>query len=154
MWEFSLTVMYSQIIIYDASVSGLGLIWSEEESQQGFAWDNQMVAFGVPDHDGICLIQATEPTHFFELSSNSLWAIEVPIVVNTKLNIGTILNDKHFDITPGAYRLIFEAFEGEKSYKYQFKLTFVKSLNQKFEILKQGIYIRTPVVLRTKASRV
>lgn len=45
------------MLVFPAGHPTLGLIWSDEHVAQGFAWNDNVVSFGIPDHDGGCLVE-------------------------------------------------------------------------------------------------
>ncbi|MEP7453376.1 competence protein ComJ [Phyllobacterium sp. SB3] len=55
--EFAVTVVYTQIVVFDPGIPQTELEWSEDHVAQGFTWMPGNVAFGAPDHDGSCLLQ-------------------------------------------------------------------------------------------------
>jgi hypothetical protein len=154
MKSFSISVQYGQIIVFDPSEPGLGLLWSQEEVDQGFAWDPKMVAFGVPDHDGDCVIHIATYEEFDALDPNALWAVRTPFqVTSPEIAVGTILLDEPFEIAKGNYEIYFQAMQGPGAYAYLFEIHFIKSSNPEFAILKTGPGASSSKVLRTRSRR-
>ncbi|SDP37416.1 competence protein ComJ [Phyllobacterium sp. OV277] len=150
--EFAVTVVYTQIVVFDPSITQTELEWSEDHIAQGFTWMPGNVAFGAPDHDGSCLLQV-DTTEQFQIDPQALWAVCVPFdVASTPLSIGSIFNPQTVSIPAGKYNLVFEALPGSASldveYAFVFRLNFIKSDSQKFAIIKQGNMLTTDKVLR------
>lgn len=149
-----ITVQYGQIYICDPASQDVGLLWGQNEVDQGFAWDPEMVAFGVPDHNGRCILQVEKIDHFYGPEANSLWALQVPFEVkNGGVMAGTILVDEFYEIDNGRYNVIFQTFAGAPAYAYVLKFQFVASAGPSFAILKTGTEIKTDKVLEKRAKR-
>ena len=54
--EFPITVLYTQVVVHLADLPRPGLLWDDDHVAQGFAWSEGIASFGVPDHDGECLL--------------------------------------------------------------------------------------------------
>ncbi|CAM5372921.1 hypothetical protein MAUB1S_06386 [Mycolicibacterium aubagnense] len=152
--EFDVTVVYTQIVVFDPSVPQTELEWSDEHVAQGFTWAPGNVAFGAPDHDGSCLLQVDTGGEA-QAAPQALWAVCVPFnVASTPLSIGSIFEPRSVSIPEGKYNLVFEALPGKPGgpngdYAYVFRLIFVRSDDPRFAILKQGNEITTDKVLRS-----
>jgi len=128
------------------------LRWTDEHVAQGFAWSPRAVSFGVPDHDGKCLVQVTA-TPRVSIEPEALWAVRVPFdVPGGSLTIGSVAADYEVNVPTGKYSLAFEALPGDTAkghhYTFVFKLTFCTEPHPDFEILKQGRELTTNKVLR------
>jgi hypothetical protein len=150
--EFDVTVVYTQIVVFDPSVTQAELEWSDDHVAQGFTWMPGNVAFGAPDHDGSCLLQV-DTAEEVQADPQALWAVCVPFAVgSTPLSIGSIFEPQSVSIPDGEYNLVFEALPGEiisgEDYAFVFRLKFVNSDSPKFAILKQGGDITSESVLR------
>lgn len=150
--EFAVTVVYTQIVVFDPSVPQTELEWSEDHVAQGFTWMPGNVAFGAPDHDGSCLLQVDAPEEI-QVDPQALWAVRVPFsVASTPLSIGSIFNPRSVSIPEGKYNLVFEVLPGSAKsgveYAFVFRLNFIKSDSPNFAILKQGDMLTTDKVLR------
>ncbi|MGK9165233.1 competence protein ComJ [Inquilinus limosus] len=150
--EFELTVSYTQIVVSVSGITPPEFDWTDEHLAQGFAWMPTIVSFGVPDHDGKCLIQV-ETVPRIQIDPDTLWAIRVPFdVPSVPLTIGSILDGKDVKIPEGRYSLFFEALPGNfgegRDYAFVFRLKFFKNLSPDFKILKQGTELTTDKVLR------
>jgi hypothetical protein len=150
--EFDLAVDYGQIFVLLPSLAKPVLLWTDEHVAQGFAWSPSAVSFGVPDHDGECLVQVkTAPR--VSIEPQALWAVRVPIdVPSASLTIGSVGADHEVNAAAGKYSLVFEALPGhlaeDHDYTFVFKLKFCTDPHPDFEILKQGGELTTNKVLR------
>lgn len=150
--DILLMIEYTQVLVYNKNHPSPGLIWTNEHVQQGFAWSEGLVSFGVPDHDDECRLQVilsddTELSHV-----DVIWAVQVPYVVTEPLQIGTVFDTQEVNIPAGNYNLIFEALKADEEYSYILRLRFVKTKDTAFVILKQGGDITTPHVLKQNAA--
>lgn len=126
--------------------------WTDDHVAQGFAWMPEIVSFGVPDHDGLCLMQVGT-VDAIAIEPNALRAIRVPFEVPAaSLSIGSILDTKEVNVPAGTYSMIFEALPGDASkagdYAFVLNLKFLNDESPDFEILKQGTELTTNKVLR------
>lgn len=155
--EFGTVVLYTQIVIYRKGLPRPGLLWTDDHVAQGFAWDEEIVSFGVPDHDGDCYLRINVEDDAPVLKSGALWAIIVPFnVTSSVLEVGTIGIMRDINIPVGQYDLMFESYGesviGGTSYTFTFDITFVKRSKGRFEILKKGAVLTTDHVLQIHAD--
>ena len=156
--SFPILVNYTQVLAYRRNLERPGLLWTDAHVAQGFAWNPGIAAFGVPDHDGECLLEVnTDGTPSDLQIDASLWAIAVPFdTEETEVRVGTILDDQGCAIAPGSYRLVFEAHPGRTkagtAYAYVLRFNFIRAGHADFEILKQGS-LQSGTVLLTTAER-
>ncbi|MDR6873282.1 hypothetical protein J2Y55_004306 [Bosea sp. BE125] len=158
MLEFPLTVLYTQIIAFRTNLPRPGLLWSDDHVAQGFAWRPETVAFGVPDHDGACLLHVEALALPYQLPPEALWALSVPFEVSTgRVSVGTVLNTHDFELPIGSYSLIFDVLPGRTieraTYAYLPRLLFVPDARPDFTILRKGDEITTDVILRKDADQ-
>ncbi len=149
--RFSIFVSYTQILVHLASHPKPGLLWTDEHVAQGFAWADGVVSFGVPDHDGPCLIEV-QPFDTGSLEAGALWAVQVPFKVTETLMIGSVFDMHPVNIPVGQYNLVFEALAGRDDHAFVFNLKFARTERPGFAILKQGDALTTDVVLRKLAE--
>lgn len=153
--EFPITILYTQVVVHLPDTPRPGLLWDDDHVAQGFAWSEGIVSFGVPDHDGQCLlkIEVYENTN---VSEASLWAVQTPFeVASSPVKIGTIGNMKNVDVPIDKYNLVFEAFPSvsDDDYAFTLNLRFVPTNTPEFKILKAGDELTTDKVLRRDAER-
>ncbi len=150
--SFSVLVEYTQILVHISSHPTPGLLWSDEHVAQGFAWSEGLVSFGVPDHDGECLINIISAQDE-EVHDDAIWAIQVPFSVSESLKIGTVFDTRLVNVTHGSYNLIFEVLSGdENEIAYKINLKFAETDFPEFAVLKQGGELTTDTVLRKDAD--
>lgn len=153
--EFPTIVLYTQVVVHLPGLPRSGLLWNDDHVGQGFAWSEGIVSFGVPDHDGQCLIRV-DNADSIEVNDSAEWAVQTPFDVSgTPLKIGSIGNMKDVKVPLGKYNLMFEAFPGASAgdYAFMLNLIFVPAEAPEFKILKQGVELTTDKVLRRDAQR-
>ena len=151
--EFALPIFYTQVLLHDATHPSPGLNWDDTHVAQGFAWSPGLVSFGVPDHDGECLIRVfVEPDK--SVDEAAIWAIRVPYTVTGPLELGTVGLLQPIAISDGTYDVVFEALPGDadRDIAYVLSVTFVPTTEPEFAILRQGGEITTADVLRVDAD--
>ena len=152
---FTIALLYTQLLVGQPGSAGTGLLWSEAEVAQGFAWDPELVAFGVPDHDGECLVAVeTERAGPFVPEEDALWAVSVPFEAReAAVEVGTVLGDpRRFPIRPGSYQLVFQARPGGAAHAYRLEVIFIPDEAPGFAVLKQG-ELESGAVISRRARR-
>ena len=146
---FDASIDYGQIIVHREHLPRPGLLWTDQHVAQGFAWSDGIVAFGVPDCDGMCRIEVdVAPQHAFHSSDATLWAIAVPFdATEPGLQIGPVVRTRPFTIAPGRYQLTFEALP--RGDGFTLNLFFYRDDRPVFAILKQGSLAAGHVLTRT-----
>ncbi len=150
--QFATVILYGQLLLADP-VETVGLLWSGEEVAQGFAWDRAEVAFGIPDHDGTCLVNldAGPPV---SVADDALWAVAVPFTATgSVLEAGTVLLEHRVAVPPGRYQVVFQARPGAPDHAYRLDIRLTPSDAPVFAILRRG-GLGTDTVLRRQADRV
>jgi Competence protein J (ComJ) len=155
---FSITVMYGQIVVHTTGLERPGLLWDQDHVAQGFAWDDGIVCFGIPDHDGMARLEVAKLEQEPPLSNQTLWAIAVPFEVTSgNVDVGTILLTKTIQLPPGNYQLVFEGCRGKSvdaaEYAFVVKLTFTPAHAPEFSIIMRGGELTTGTILRKHAKR-
>lgn len=156
--EFALTLPYTQVVVHLPELDRPGVLWTGEHVDQGFAWSDGIVAFGVPDHDGACLIRV-DASDDVGPSPDALWAVQTPFTVaDGPLKVGTIANMRDVSVPAGQYDLVFEARPGTAAahdgpFAFVLTLNFNRSEAPDFAILKQGEELASETVLRQDADR-
>lgn len=151
--QFPITVLYTQVVVHLADVSRPGLLWDDDHVAQGFAWSDGIVSFGVPDHDGQCVIEVDVADNA-QVGADCLWAVQVPFDVGTTpLKVGTIGILHDVEVPEGRYNLNFAAYPAQESdnQAFRLKLIFVPAAVPDFTILKQGDELTTSTVLKRTA---
>ena len=156
--KFPLSVSYGQVVVYTANLERPGLLWDDDHLAQGFAWDNGIVSFAVPDHDGASLVEVNSLEKQRPPIDRALWAVEVPFEVTSgNIEVGTIMMMRTVHVPIGKYSLIFQSLPGRKvdnaDFTFVFELTFLPNDKADFKILKTGDVLTTDRVLRKDAKR-
>lgn len=115
-----------------------------------------MASFGVPDHDGDCLVRVdTAPAGRDDpVAADALWAVAVPFVATEPtVSVGIIGTSRALPIVPGSYQLVFQARPAPPPYAYRLDVSFTPAPSPDFAILKQG-ELGSGRVLRRRARRV
>ena len=124
---------------------------------QGFAWNEETVAFGVSDTDENCLVDVDVADHI-ELSHTAISALAVPFTAkSTKVDIGSVGYANTFTLPVGTYTLVCEtlpaAVVDHENYDFLFRIRFVPNPHPEFKILKQGGEVHSHEVLSRTAKR-
>ena len=153
--EFTTTIVYGQLVLTDSGAPPVGLLWTDEEVAQDFAWDVAQVAFGIPDQDGLYLVVLdTASPQPAAVADDALWALAVPFTAtSSEVEVGTILGERPVPMAPGRYQLVFQARPGEPDHAYRLKLSLSRHDAPRFAILRQGS-LASATVLRTQAGLV
>ena len=154
--EFAVLVFYTQLHVAAPAGAAVGLLWTDDEVAQGFAWDDTIVAFGIPDHDGECLVRVdtTPSTEERVVAPDALWAVAVPFTATGPVvTVGSITGGQEIPIRPGLYQIIFQARPARTEYAYRLEVTFTLHPSPEFAILRQGD-LASDRVLRRRARRV
>lgn len=152
--EFALSVLYGQVHACRAGHPAPGSIWTPDHVAQGFAWRPEAVSFGVPDHDGECLLRAGVAGSGHRVSDDAIWALRVPFVSTTgEVEVGGIVSAETFRVPPGPHALHFEALPGEGGFAYALRMAFVPDGLADFAILRRGGGVGAASVLRVDAEQ-
>ena len=149
--EVTLSILHGQVLVHLAAHPSPGLLWADEHVAQGFAWSEGVVAFGVSDHDGECLLRVVEADDA-RPSDVALWAMQVPFDVAGPLMVGTVGLMHRVDVPLGAHALVFEALPGDADHALTLELRFARDDGTPFAILRRGGELETDALLRTDAE--
>lgn len=138
MLEIPQAILYGQVQVFRAGLSNPGSMWSDEHVAQGFAWRPGTVSFGVPDHDGECLLRARVIDGPFRLDDGALWAVAVPFRSTGAVEVGGILSTHTLEVPAGAYRLAFQALPGSGGHAFILDVVLSPDADAGFEILRVG----------------
>jgi len=165
---FSVSIDYTQISVCDGQDTTFSQ-WSDEHVAQGFVWRENHVSFGVPDHDGLCLVETQLVTAFPPLTEDVLRAIATPLSAPHGITIATIMQDYPIADLPGTdYEVQFRLIEGgaieksrlfdeaqlEENYAYLLQFLFRPGRSDHFEILRKSGEMTTDRVLTKEANPV
>ena len=151
--EFAIVILYGQLMLAAPAGPPVGLLWSDEEVAQGFAWDRAAVAFGLPDHDGTCFVRLeTGPSPV--VAGDALWVVATPFTATgPTLEIGTILLEHTVAVVPGPNQNVLQAPPGAPANPHPRHIRLTPSEAPTFAILKRGS-LDSDVVLRRQADLV
>lgn len=148
--DFPVTIDYTQLVVEAGDHPAPGLLWTQDHVAQGFAWSEQLVSFGVPDHDGDARIQV-ELSATATLDPQALWAVQVPFRVTGPLRIGNIFNPTPVAVPRGNYIVTCQGFADPPG-ACLLRLSFTPDDAPGFRILKRGGDITADQVLRRDAE--
>ena len=140
-----ITVLYTQVNVFRREEPNFNL-WTNEHVEQGVAWREGHASFGVPDHDGRCLLEWGAPDGVPEILpdvSRLERIIAVPLSVgHAGASIATVGEEIDTGMAPGTYQVRFAlepdvAWEGA-TYAYRIVVLFERADQPEFVILKPG----------------
>jgi len=112
---FPASIDYAQISVCDSNEIVFS-IWNQEHVEQGFVWKENHISFGIPDHDGLSLVETQLVTDFPPVNDNVLRAIEAPLSAPHGVTIATIMEDYPINnIPPGEYDVQFRLIKSESA---------------------------------------
>lgn len=155
--RFPTPILYNQLTVFRHGLARPGLLWEDAHVAQGFAWDEETVAFGVSDTDENCFVDVAVADHV-EVLPNAISALAVPFTAKaTTLDIGSVGYVQPFTLPIGTYTLTCETLPGavidEEPYSFLFRLRFIPSAHPDFAILKRGGEVNADHILTTTAKR-
>ena len=143
MTEYNLQILYSQFSVH-TSESPEFPHWTNEHVSQGVAWRPGHVSFGIPDHDGTCLLDVGMTDQPLIASSTTERLLAVPFDVGPQggAAVATILETIDLNIQAGAYQLWFELLREPQlvanGQAYRIVVRFQKCPDANFIIIRQG----------------
>lgn len=151
--QFDLTVLYNQISVCSTSQIAFPL-WSDDHVAQGFAWRHGHVSFGIPDHDGNCMVQVEMTNGLPQDREKAERIILVPMQVDTDgATLATVMDVYSLQIDAGIYQLYFLLFPSErKDSAFRIWIGFEEMPNPTFNILRKSGEMTTDKVLTTSSE--
>jgi hypothetical protein len=155
-YKSAISVNYTQFIVHRTNRRP-GHIWKDEHVAQGFAWSDGSVSFGVPDHDGECLLEVDLVDELSELGPAVSWAVGVPFSAGSGLlKVGTVGIVAPIAIPAGDYGLAFLCFEnfevGDVLYPFRVIMAFINRPKFSYAILKSGPGLQTDRIQLERAD--
>lgn len=137
-----ITVLYSQISVFSNGTPEFNA-WEDAHVAQGMSWREGHVSFGVPEHEGPCLLEWGMYTTDSIKVSTAERVLTAPLVVETSgCGIATVLDEIETDIAGGGYQIWFAATPLEKTGAEKpdlfVQICFEKTNNADFNIVKPG----------------
>lgn len=154
--DFLVTILYSQISIYDDPAPDFPK-WTEEHVAQGFAWRPGHVSFGVPDHNGQCRVIIKTADKFDELKDKDFRVIRVPIELTSSAWLATVIDEHAIPLETGTYAIEYRLSAGqpnlkENPYMFEINITFKKDENPSFKIVRNGGEMISTEIITTTAE--
>ena len=151
-----ITITHSQINVFDILEPDFNL-WDNNHVAQGFSWRGGHVSFGVPDHDGQCLVETHLVESFPPFEEKILRAIRVPISASANLFVASTVDEYQTDIPKGDYEIEFRLSLGNlehKTFPHTFLIDFFfkNSTEKTFSILRKSDEMTSDKVLTTVAK--
>jgi hypothetical protein len=108
---FQVFVSYSQLSVFDPSLSNPFNDWTSRHVSQGFAWRPGSVSFKTLSESGMCDIEVLSDGNEVPVSPQAIRVIEVPFLVpgSGLIEVASISDGRQIEISPGQYQLRFEA---------------------------------------------
>lgn len=150
MARFQVFVSYSQISVFDPSLSKPFNNWTPEHVAQGFAWRNGSVSFATLLESDIYDVEILLTGGDVPILPDAIRAIEVPFLIPSSglIEIASISDSRQLELAPGPYELRFEALPGAKM-----RFVFMKDNEARFSILRADSRLkRVSPLLRTAES--
>jgi hypothetical protein len=144
-------ILYSQLSIHTVSEPEFSL-WTDQHVSQGVAWRQGHVSFGIPDHDGLCLLDYGPYEQLFSDLTGFERLLCTPLTVETAgATIATFDEDIPANIVGGSYNIWFGLlpnfeFQGKK-YAFKIAVRFERSPSPQFIILKKGAEMHSNEIL-------
>jgi hypothetical protein len=149
--RFDLTVLYGQIFVSRPGEGGYPL-WTQAHVDQGFAWREACVAFGIPDHDGDCRVEVGRGPPP-PLEGDCLRAIEVPYLVPPGgVEVGGLAGQRVVAMPPGPHQIRFDLSPEAAGPGLRVRLLLTPGAPRRFAILRRDAEMTTDTVLTTTAE--
>ena len=150
------TITHSQISVFDDGEPDFNF-WTDDHVAQGFSWREGHVSFGVPDHDGGCIVETQLVDFIPPLDDEVLRAIRVPFSASGDVFIATIVDEYRSDIPKGDYLIEFRLKPGNlkddrHDHTYRIDIFFQPDVSKEFSILRRSDEMTSDRVLTTTAK--
>ncbi|MGZ3296890.1 MAG: competence protein ComJ [Xanthobacteraceae bacterium] len=130
---FQVFVSYSQISVFDPSLSEPFNNWTSRHVAQGFAWRPGSASFKTISESGRHNVEVFSDAKETPMSPDAIRIVEVPFLVpsNGSIDVASISDSHQLRLPPGPYQLRFEASRGSK-----IKLVFTDCRKPRFAVLR------------------
>ena len=154
--QFLYTITHSQISLFSEEEPDFNL-WSTDHVAQGFSWRAGHVSFGVPDHDGMCVVEVAVVPRAPAPDATVLRVLGVPMDVRDRLYVATTVDENTTDVPPGRYQIVYHLRRGDlehPQHPHAFYLVFycVRSDAPEFFIERGSGEMTSDVVLTREAE--
>jgi Competence protein J (ComJ) len=148
---FELDISYSQIAIFQSSLSQPFNHWTKKHSAQGFAWRPGSVSFGTVLQDGAHQIELSVLTKLPSISAGALRAIEVPfdVPLNGAVEVASISDSMSLTLPFGKFQLRYELLPPAINDKYTVKIILVRTESAGFKVIRADgeLIVEYPLLL-------
>ena len=170
MTEKEILISYGLLVITQDGYLGPWRRVGPREYSQGFSWSPDAVLFFVPGEfeESSCLFRMASESDPETIDPAAFWAIQLPFESQgAGVEVGTVSSDfTKAPLDPGLYSLVFEVLPGRekkgdelvpkehpytksrnRSFAYTYSLTFRKTTERRYAILRAGSQITAKGVL-------
>ncbi len=147
MFANRISISYSQLCVFDPSLTEPYNEWLPAHQAQGFSWRPRSVSFATTIDRGDCEVVAeiasTDP-----IVDAAVRAVAVPFEAPPEgsIEIGSIMSGALIKLAPGSYRLVFA------DYGARVHLTFIPGEGNPPEVLKEDREVRKQAEYLMRAS--
>ncbi|HZH97796.1 MAG TPA: competence protein ComJ [Fimbriimonadaceae bacterium] len=110
MAAFNLEVSYTQVAVFDSTLTAPFNDWTDDHVNQGYAWRPGSVSFGTLESSGAIRVEVFRSRELNERTSPAERIIVVPFSVpeHGTIEIASIGSNAVLEVPPGEYELTFE----------------------------------------------
>jgi hypothetical protein len=155
--SFNIFVLYSQVAVFDSSVTEPFNDWSPGHVDQGFAWRRPYsVLFSTLAESGTCPVDVELGEYaIYSESDNAIRVIEVPFSIRSgRVEVGSISETTTLDLDPGSYSLRYQAYATIGNSLGPIRFSFMRNPYPRFSMLRvdTGLSIRGDLLLSATAA--
>jgi hypothetical protein len=152
--EFSVSVLYSQLAVFDPVLERPFNMWTIRHVDQGFAWRPGSVAFRTLQESGRHLVTVKCDHREVELMPDAVRTIEVPFEIppGAAVEIGSISDSTVVYLPSGLYQLRYDYCRGEGGSLPKICLFFKNDTNPRFDVIRADDALRPGSDLLKSAS--
>lgn len=117
----SISVLYSQVCVFDQSMENPYNDWTVNHRNQGFSWRPGSVSFATSFESGDVFCRVNQVSHFDD-RLEAITLIRVPFFVPEKslIECGSILSGFELSVEPGHYGLYYCDFGIDRGVSFSF----------------------------------
>jgi hypothetical protein len=136
---FTLNVSYSQVAVFDSSLSQPFNFWTDKHVAQGFAWRPGSVSFCTLAEAGPHSVEVLVTSAEVEVSSDAIRVIQVPFEVPATgaIEVASIADSVPLSIPSQMYALRFECLRPNSESDIKFVFTAIPA--PKFQVLRSDL---------------
>ena len=146
---FQVIVSYSQISVFDPSLSEPFNNWTSGHVAQGFAWRPGSASFKTLSESGTYHIELLSDGKEIPVSPNAIRIVEVPFLApgDGSIEVGSISDGHRLRLPPGPYQLRFEALRGS-----EIRLVLTDCPRPRFAVLRADADLSPTILLLETAE--